>query len=90
MASLGYPPHITLAIYDGEEASEVECREAMRHAGRNKDTELISFNGIRTFDGPPLVLWAEPQPSETLLAVHAAIHAIMDPLKCRAYYRPGA
>lgn len=90
MALLGYPPHITLAIYDGDAVSEAEARTALQLAAEILDSLLLTFDAIRTFDGPPMVLWASPRPDPNLQAVHAAVHASIDPIHCRPYYRPEA
>src|SRR5262245_54008022 len=50
----------------------------------------ITFRRIRWFSGPPLVLWAEPEASETLGRWHASVSAAIDPAHCRPHYRPGA
>jgi 2'-5' RNA ligase len=89
MALLGYPPHITLAIYD-DGVREDEVRDALDRAGRDLPALRLTFDAIRTFEGPPLVLWASPRPDPTLHAVYAAIHAAIHPMHCRPHYRPGA
>ncbi|TNC09563.1 2'-5' RNA ligase family protein [Methylobacterium terricola] len=89
MARLGYPPHITLAIYD-DGVREDEARDALDHACRDLPALRLTFDAIRTFEGPPLVLWAAPRPDPMLYAAHAAIHAVIDPAGCRPHYRPGA
>ena len=88
MRSLGYPPHITLAVYDDVArdvlGSVVEAVFAGTPALR------VTFDGVRHFDGAPLVLWASPTPCAGLAQAHAAIHGRVDPSRCRAHYRPGA
>lgn len=90
MALLGYPPHITLAIYDDEAVREAEVRDALDRASENLRAVTLTFDGIASFDGPPMVLWASPRPSAVLLDIHEAIHAAIDPANCRPHYRPGA
>jgi 2'-5' RNA ligase len=89
MALLGYPPHVTLAIYDGDAVREAEVRAALDQASRNLRAITLTFDAIRTFDGSPMVLWASPRPNMNLLDVHWAIHSVIDPVHCRPYYRPG-
>ena len=88
MAALGHPPHVTLAVYADlardRLRSVVETAFAGRHALR------IVFDGIRHFDGPPLVLWAAPSDSDTLHRAHAEVHRLVDPTLCHPHYRPGA
>lgn len=88
MALLGYPPHVTLAIYDSDAVSEAETREALHRASQNLRALHLTFDAIRTFNGPPMVLWAAPRPSTVLQAVHTAVHAVIDPVHCRRHYRP--
>jgi 2'-5' RNA ligase len=90
MALLGYPPHVTLAIYDGDTVREADVRAAIDQASRSLRAITLTFDAIRTFDGSPMVLWASPCPSTILLDVHGAIHSVIDPVHCRPYYRPGA
>lgn len=90
MARLGYPPHITLAIYDVDAVTDADARAALDHATRNLSALTLIFDAIRSFDGPPMVLWASPHPSKILSDIHMAVHAVIDPGHCRPYYRPGA
>ncbi len=89
MALLGYPPHITLAIYDGDAVQEVEVRNALDQASQDLQALTLTFDAIGTFDGPPMVLWASPRASTILQDLHDAIHAVIDPVCCGFYYRPG-
>jgi 2'-5' RNA ligase len=90
MALLGYPPHVTLGIYDDDTVREADVRAALDQASRNLRAITLTFDAIRTFDGSPTVLWASPRPNTILLDVHGAIHSVIDPDHCRPYYRPGA
>jgi 2'-5' RNA ligase len=89
MRALGYPPHVTFAIYDGEQVSEGEARRAIERAATGEAQVSITFDRIRSFAGPPLVLWLLPQPREPLERMHRAIHAAIDPALCPPHYRPG-
>jgi len=90
MALLGYPPHVTLAIYEADSVREVEVRAALDQASRDLRAITLTFDAIRTFGGPPMVLWASPRPNTILQDVHGAVHAVIDPVHCRPHYRPGA
>lgn len=90
MALLGYPPHVTLAIYDGDAVGEVEVREALDLASRDLGALTLTFDAICSFEGPPMVLWVSPHPDAVLRDVHEVIHATIDPASCRPHYRPGA
>lgn len=79
MARLGYPPHVTLAIYDDEAVREAEVRDALDRASKNLRAVTLTFDGIYSFDGPPMVLWASPRPSAVLRNIHEAIHAAINP-----------
>lgn len=88
MAALGYAPHITLAIYD-----EIDIGALSDLAGRIArawPVQHLRFRAVRHFEGPPHVLWAEPDNAPALFAMHAAIHDAIDPARCRPHYRPAA
>ena len=89
MDSLAYPPHITLARYDGDIDIEM-LRLAACRAFERKAALRLSFTRLRYFDVSPLVLWAEPTPSPALLQLHDAIHQVVPPLLCDSHYRPGS
>ncbi|MBD3844298.1 2'-5' RNA ligase family protein [Bosea sp. SSUT16] len=89
MALLGYPPHVTLAIYDDETVREAEVRDALDQASKNLRPVTLTFDAICSFDGPPMVLWASPRFSAVLRDIHEAIHAAIHPASCRPHYRPG-
>jgi 2'-5' RNA ligase len=88
MRALNYPPHFTFAIYDTDEVSEQQARDAIERAAIGEAELRITFNRIRTFAGPPLILWADPDLQESLARMHKTIHATIDPMLCRPYYRP--
>jgi 2'-5' RNA ligase len=88
MRALGYLPHFTFAIYDTDDVS-AELRQAAIERAATGECELrLTFNRVRTFAGPPLVLWAVPEPQDALMRMHEAIHTVIDPALCRPYYRP--
>jgi 2'-5' RNA ligase len=88
MRALNYSPHFTFAIYDTDGVSEQQARDAIERAADGEAESRITFNRIRTFAGLPLILWAAPEPQEALARMHQTIHATIDPMLCRPYYRP--
>jgi 2'-5' RNA ligase len=87
MVALDYPPHVTLAIYDIISAGKL--RETLRAAFGGCPPVRLRFDKLAYFEQPQLVFWAAPEPSESLLHAHAAIHRLIDPSLCREHYRPG-
>src|SRR5690242_14041749 len=90
MRALGYPPHITFAIYDSSDASEQAAIDTLERVSQGRPAIELSFDRIRTFDGPPLVLWADPEPKTELREIHDQIHAAIDPGLCHPHYRSGS
>jgi 2'-5' RNA ligase len=88
MRALHYTPHFTFAIYDSTQVSDELARSAIEVAADGEAELSITFNRIGTFAGPPLILWAVPEPQRSLVRMHAAIHAAIDPMRCRPHYRP--
>jgi hypothetical protein len=87
MTGLGYPPHLTLAIYDHLPADQL--KSVLREAFAGFPALRLTFTRLRVFE-EPLVLWADPALSPDLAAAHRRVHARLDPLLCRPHYRPGA
>ncbi|GEO17751.1 2'-5' RNA ligase family protein [Microvirga aerophila] len=87
MVALGYPPHLTLAVYD--DIPLVRASDVLREAFAGRPALRLTFTRLRFFDDP-LVLWAEPSPSADLTSAHARVHACIDPQLCHPHYRPGA
>ncbi len=90
MRPLGYPPHLTLAIYDTDDVSEALRTRALDCAAAGQAELRLSFNRIGMFTGPSLVLWLDPEPKEPLWRMHQTVHAVIGPAQCRPHYRPGA
>jgi len=90
MRALGYRPHFTFAIYNSPEIDGKIAWDAVLSALVREAQLRIEFRRIRWFEGPPLVLWAEPAADEALTRLHASISAAIDPVYCRPYYRPEA
>src|SRR5438105_3978877 len=80
--ALGYSTHITFAIYDSADASEQAAIGALERVATGRPAIELSFERIRTFDGPPLVLWADPEPKTALREIHDQTHAAIDPGLC--------
>jgi 2'-5' RNA ligase len=87
MAALGYPPHLTLAVYDDIPLDLL--RIALREAFAGTSPLRLTFTRLRSFDDP-LVLWADPSPSAALASAHARVHTCIDPGLCHPHYRPDA
>jgi len=90
MRGLGYRPHLTFAIYDSPEIDAATAWAAMRGAAQGGAALQLRFSRISWFSDPQFVLWAQPDPDETLLRWHASIAAAIDPMHCRQHYRPVA
>jgi 2'-5' RNA ligase len=89
MRALTYPPHFTFAIYDTSGVTEELAIDVMKRAAEGRPAVEITFNRIRSFEGAPLVLWADPEPKQSLFEIHHQIHTAINPEFCRPHYRPG-
>ena len=89
MRALNYPPHVTLTIYDAPEVTQEMAIAAMESAAGGRTAIEIYFNRIRAFDGPSLVLWADPEPKKLLFDMHRQIHSAVSAEFCRTHYKPG-
>lgn len=89
MRALNYPPHITFAIYDAPEVTREMAITAIKGMALGRTTIEITFDRIRTFDGPRLILWAAPEQKEVLFDMHHRIHSAISPEFCRPHYKPG-
>ena len=87
MPKLGYPPHITFAIYD--EIDQQKLHQVMRSVFSAVQPVRILFDRIAFFDASPLILWAAPSDRSKLDDVHDAIHRHLTQDECRAHYVPG-
>jgi 2'-5' RNA ligase len=90
MRALNYPPHITFAIYGSAAASEQLAIATLERVATGRTAIELTFDRIRSFDGPPLILWADPEPKTALREIHDQIHAAIDPGLCHPHYRPGS
>ena len=85
---LGYPPHVTMAIWPDEAPVESLAAAAERF-GAEWDALPLALAGFGVFPGAPAVLWAAPVVTETLLARQAALVAAVGESHCHEHYRPG-
>jgi 2'-5' RNA ligase len=88
MLEFDYPPHITFAVYDS--MSEARLRDALHAAISALPPFRLTFKRLAFFERPKFVVWAAPEPSESLSSAHAAIHRRIDPSLCWPHYRPRA
>ncbi|MFI5012878.1 MAG: 2'-5' RNA ligase family protein [Hyphomicrobiales bacterium] len=87
MQALGYAPHLTLGLYADIAASEI--RAAAKRLFAKATAVELRFKAVRWFDGPPLVLYAAPEPSSALDGLHGALHRLIAPEHCHPNYRQG-
>jgi 2'-5' RNA ligase len=87
MIGMGYPPHVTLAIYD--QLDEAKAVAALDAAFARIPAIRLTFGAIDWFENDPLVLWAVPGAHGLLQQAHAAVHRMIGPMLCRPHYRPG-
>ncbi|WP_342360130.1 2'-5' RNA ligase family protein [Terrarubrum flagellatum] len=88
LRAVGYPPHLTLAIWETTDVSEEAARAALARAVAGEQAIRLRFTRIASFDADPLILWLAPNPSPVLSRIHRAVHAIIDPTFCHPHYRP--
>jgi hypothetical protein len=86
MTALGYPPHITLAVYD--RACEEILRSALRQVFGSRPRIRPRFCRLAYFEVPRLVFWAAPDPSAPLFEAHAQFHRALGASLSRERYRP--
>jgi len=88
MATLHYPPHISLAIYDDIDPSALF--RALDSACIGLNAMTIRFSKLGYFEAPQaIILWAAPEMPEQLYSVHAHVHSKIGAERCRPNYRPG-
>lgn len=86
---LGYPPHLTLAVYpDGACIDELQV--ALEQLAAHWRALPVALSGFGIFPGPSSVLWAAPVVTPEMLARHAALHAAVPEVEVHAHYQPGA
>lgn len=86
---LGYPPHVTLAIY-ADNVPVRRLRDALTLCADRWKAVPISLSGLGVFPGSSSILWAAPVVTQQLLAVHMELQAVMPELSVHAHYRTDA
>jgi 2'-5' RNA ligase len=86
MRELGYPPHVTLAVF-AQWPQEVSA--VMREVFSAQEKLPITFDAVDYFDNDFLVLWAKPRANQTLSHLHHRLHSHFDPSVCHEHYRIG-
>lgn len=84
---LGYPPHVTLAVWP-DEAPVEPLAAAVDRFGAAWDALPVAMAGFGVFPGAPAVLWAAPVVTGALLARQAALAAAVADTPCHPHYRP--
>jgi 2'-5' RNA ligase len=86
-ASLGYPPHMTLAVFpDGADLARI-LAAVDDHAGEMRAL-TISLASIGLFPGKPAVLFLAPVVTRRLLAVHSELLTSLPDEVIEPYYQP--
>ncbi len=85
---LGYPPHVTLAVWP-DEASVGALAAAAERFGAEWGALPVALAGFGVFPGAPAAVWAVPVVTETLLARQAALVEAVPGAPCHEHYRPG-
>ena len=85
---LGYPPHVTLAVWPDKARAEALAAAVDRFAA-DWDASPLALAGFGVFPGAPAVVWAVPVVTGALLARQAAVVAVVPGTPCLEHYRPG-
>jgi len=85
---IGYPPHVTLAVYP-DDVPVPQLDATVMLLAKEWDILPIELTGLGIFPGPDPVLWVAPVPTAGLLACQAALVAALHGLRCDGHYRPG-
>ncbi len=86
MLDLGYPPHVTLAVYDMLRADVAIA--ALDRIFENVDQMAVTLTGVTTFGGGSGVVYAALAPSPDLMRLQAITAAAIDEV-CRPHYQTG-
>lgn len=86
MQELGYPPHLTLAVFEQLPGNVSAIMEEVFSA---QEKLSITFDAIKYFDNETMVLWAKPRLNHALVNLHVRLHNYFDPLNCHEHYRVG-
>ena len=89
MASLNYPPHMTLSIYDDIDPDTL-C-SVLESAAAGLPLISARFERLDAFVTPSaVVIWAAPILGPEVFSLHERIHSLIEPGICRPNYRPGS
>jgi len=86
MQELGYPPHLTLAVFE-QSPGDVSAIMAEVFSAQKKLS--ITFDAVKYFDNETMVLWAKPRSNHALSDIHSRLHSHFDRLSCHEHYRVG-
>lgn len=86
MLNLGYPPHVTLTVYDTLDADVATV--ALDQVFEKVARMFVMLTNVTTFGAGSGVLYAALEPSPDLMRLHAVTAAAIGQV-CRPYYRPG-
>ena len=75
MVTLGYRPHLTLAIAD--RADPAATVAVLKEFAERTPSLPVPFVGLGAFLAPARVLWAAPRVDRALLDLHEALHATL-------------
>lgn len=85
---LGYPPHVTLAVWSEEAPADILAVVAERF-GEAWGALPFALAGFGVFPSAAVVIWAAPVVTEALLTRQAALVAAVPGTPCHPHYRPG-
>ena len=85
---LGYPPHVTLAIYQDDVPAR-RLQDGVASCAARWSAVPISLSGLGVFPGSNSVLWAAPVVTHQLLTLHTEWQAAVPELPMHAHYRTG-
>jgi 2'-5' RNA ligase len=86
MLNFGYPPHLTLAVYDTLAADMAAV--ALDQVFNNIGQTAVTLTGFATFGTGSGVCYAALAPSPELVRLHAAAVDAVGEI-CRPHYQPG-
>ncbi|TRB17112.1 2'-5' RNA ligase family protein [Rhizobium rhizogenes] len=84
MRELGYPPHVTLAVF---EQWPGDVSAILTEVFSAQEKLPIIFDAVKYFDSEAMVLWAKPRSDHALSYLHDRLHRHFDPLSCHEHYR---
>lgn len=87
MPDLGYPPHVTLAVYDLPQVDVATA--ALDRVFENVSQIAVRLTHVTTFGAGSGVLYAAIDPSAELMRLHATTAAAIGEV-CRPHYRSGS